>query len=461
MFNKIDIEKPHLPLYVWIIVLASVLFVGCSNVTPEIPPAEDVESETDANWDVEFGLAANGSSLRGNPKFFESQLPQEARMWYKRMWAAIKRSSSNTRGLAASGDLHKYGKRLNMHNTALLTAFRVTGDLRLLDEIDRSMQFMRGKLKDAWLDGTRDGYLNWLYLHSNNKKHKGYGKDTRGALDDVLTHAHVAAMAYAFHVNRDLKSPSGVNYAERARFWTNYLKNHFEAKWRKRNARSITYQKASFPFLKPNTNHAYTQWLRYHYYMYKLTGDKGYQNELVRMGKVIEKDYLDKITPVGKALLFEHQIVSDPRQPRGLSSGLGLQATTYVQYSASAAMELHLEGVDPFNKSFMQKFAATLSHYILDSHSSTIAVDVGGGKDVKADNGRMLKSRAVKDRGFRRPSRNTYSTYPLAVLTAYDTKNNKIRNETLKIYQRVERSSPDNPQRVHIPAAMVFTLLHK
>jgi len=41
--------------------------------------------------------------------------------------------------------------------TALLTLFRVTGDIELLEEIDRLMEIAKGRLNDS--DG--DGFRNW------------------------------------------------------------------------------------------------------------------------------------------------------------------------------------------------------------------------------------------------------------------------------------------------------------
>lgn len=448
---KSDIEKKlHPPHYilrrVWIAVFLAWLIVGCTPTTTAVVDDPVPESET-----------TEGFSLQGNPNFSESQLSNDVRLWYRRMWAAIEQSSADIARRAESGDARYYSKDLNMYNTALITALRATGDLRLLDEVDRTLQIARSKLADAWLDGSKDGYLNWLYLYTPGQSHSGYGKDTRGALDETMIHAHIAAMAYAFHVNRDLESPSGVPYGERADFWLEYLKNHFERKWRERNE-----VPSGYPFLRAHTNHAYTQWLRYYHYMYKLTGDRGYRDELVRMGKVIATDYLDKSTPIGTAFVFDHVITTDPLNTSTFSNkenAKGLQPTTYIGYSVSAALDLHLERVAPFNVTFMRKFARTLVHYVLDGDSKTVAIDIGGGINVRANNGKMLQSRAVQDRGFKRPSYSTYVDWPLAALAAYDiTNSNKIRTKSLQIYQNEEHGRLTNPKGVHIPAAMVFVL---
>jgi hypothetical protein len=219
-------------------------------------------------------------SLRGNPNFSSSRLPSEMRLWHSRLWEGIEKVEAsenvlNPEELAASGDLYKLGRFLNVYVTSLLTSLRVTGDLALLDEVDRLMEVARGELNDY----NADGFLNWRYLNedADSSSRPFYGDDYH-VMDDILTHSMVAAVAAALHENAAFST----RYAEHAAFWTNYLKNDFEAKWRTRNE-----VPSGFPFLTRDLTHPYAQWIRFHHYMYTLTGEVGYAREAARMAEQV------------------------------------------------------------------------------------------------------------------------------------------------------------------------------
>lgn len=217
-------------------------------------------------------------SLRGDPGFAEERLPADVRVWYTRMWSDLNvpRPTPDLTEHAASGDIWYLGRPLNSGISSLLAAFRVTGDLRILDEIDRVMQLARAELKDY----NGDGFLNWRYLNPRNNKQL-YPDDVGAAsMWDMETHALTAAVAYAFRVNEDLESPGGVPYKERAAFWQDYLKNHFEAKWRSRNQRPTGY-----PIVERTLLHPFSQFIRFHHYMGQLTGDGSYGEYGLEMAK--------------------------------------------------------------------------------------------------------------------------------------------------------------------------------
>src|SRR5690606_16950428 len=105
-------------------------------------------------------------SLRGDPEFTNSKLSDSQRFWYERILGSIGRRLYDK--VAASDDLYKYGRDLHTHYQSMLLAFRMTGDLRLLDEIVRLTDIQKSKLHDSWrdtLDGSqqKDGYLNWVW----------------------------------------------------------------------------------------------------------------------------------------------------------------------------------------------------------------------------------------------------------------------------------------------------------
>ena len=98
-------------------------------------------------------------SLRIDPNFTEDSLSPEARVWYDRFLASLQNPSQypNATSLASSNDTYNYGRPLNTHITTILQVFRLTGDRRLLDEVDRLAQLMRAQLKD-WSILTKGGH---------------------------------------------------------------------------------------------------------------------------------------------------------------------------------------------------------------------------------------------------------------------------------------------------------------
>src|SRR5690606_39479962 len=94
--------------------------------------------------------------------------PADAQFRYRRLWTSIDDSVYDAYKWARSDNLYKYARDLHTHVQFLLHAFRLTGDLKLLDEIDYIAEIMRGELHDSWRDvreGSaapgKDGYLNW------------------------------------------------------------------------------------------------------------------------------------------------------------------------------------------------------------------------------------------------------------------------------------------------------------
>ncbi len=365
-------------------------------------------------------------SLRVDPNFTEDSLSPEVRLWYDRFLASLQNPSQypNATSLASSNDTYNYGRPLNTHITTILQVFRLTGDRRLLDEVDRLAQLMRAQLKDWSIltkDGTvyqADGYLNWLYNYD-----AGYiGTDVQ-QMDEMLAHSLVASFAYAFYVNRDLDS----RYAERAQFWTDYLKNQFEAKWRKR--KNIP---TGFPFLTKELTHAYLQWIRYHYYMAKLTGNQAYMDEAVRMAGNIQDEIQQVSTPIGTADFWYHGMTLV-----GASSTYGPQPTHYARYTVQAAADLAAEGFNIFGQTgFMNRMANTLSYFIMNSTSSYAGNIDGSGTAESYDR---------------------YSISPWAMLGRWDN-TGKIQSETERVYKSIE-SSPDNPRRIYFPAGMLYMLM--
>jgi hypothetical protein len=362
-------------------------------------------------------------SLRGDPSFSASKLSGETKLWHDRLWAAISnsRQSPNPTELAGSNNLYDYGRGLNTYITSLLHAFRVTGDLRILDEIDRLAQIMRTKLKDSSIltvggsSPKSDGYLNWIYNRDNEYK----GTDVH-EMDDMLTHSMVAAVAYAFHINKDLNS----KYQERANFWTNYLKNHFEAKWRARKKKAT-----GFPFLEKKLTHAYAQWNRYHYYMYKLTGEKGYYDEAVRMAQVVKNGVKTVSTPIGQAAMWDHGM------PHNGGKTHGPQPSNYARYTIQAMADLSLEGFNAYAESgFMERVAHTVAALVLNKAPSALAGKIDGSGSTGVS---------------------IYGISPFAQVSLWD-KSGLVKTISEQIYKNTE-SNTSTPRRIYTPTGLMMS----
>src|SRR5690606_35599852 len=215
-----------------------------------------------------------------------------------------------------------------------LSAFRVTGDLALLDEVSRLTQHMRAQLDDAWTRryaqaaGSTDGYLNWVWDRDYSDTHRGRDLNE---IDEMRVHSGLAQVAYTFLLNADFESPNGVNYGERATFWLDYLKNHFEAKWRER--RDVPWPE--FPFLTLPHVHETLEFVRYHHYMHLLTGEEAYAKEAARLSALIFDNFRQVETDDGIALVTPRSILSMG------GSQQYLMPSVYFRHVLATVVDLH------------------------------------------------------------------------------------------------------------------------
>lgn len=307
--------------------------------------------------------------LRGDPDFDPNRLPGEMRLWHTRLWDGIDyinaaESRINPETLAATGDLYAIGRSFNTYVTTLLNALRVTKDPALLGEVDRLLEIARGQLADY----NGDGFLNWRYLNEGADVGDGgrnyYGDDYH-VMDDILAHSLIAAAAGALRENAALES----RYAEHAAFWQDYLKNHFEAKWRRRND-----EPSGFPFLSRDLMHPYVQFIRYHYYMGKLTGDESYLAEAERMAGKVTEQVRPVYTSGGPAYVWNQRFL-----PEGDGDVLPCQPFVYLQLTFQAFEDMALEGFSIFNDAFMQRVATAMTALVVEDGYRRFAKDICGG----------------------------------------------------------------------------------
>lgn len=354
------------------------------------------------------GLPAAQYSLVGDPNFNANNLPPEIRVWYDHMWAALTngRTYPDPDAIASSGDLYQIGRTLNLHVTAMLTALRVTGDLRFLDEVDRVMELARRELKDY----NNDGYLNWRWLYDpssvlcGNDHHK---------MDEMLAHTTVAAAAYALQVNGQFNPV----YAQHAAFWLDYLENHFFPKWAARGG------------IDKSLTHPFAHFMRMNYYMYRLTGGTAYLNEAERRAGVIDGMMAERNTAHGVAFTWDHRVPNMGKEP------WGCQPTGYASFTVNALTDMALEGFSYYaSDDYMRHYTITYRDLVLKYGTNQMAGNVCGSGTESF--GKFLFS-------------------GMAAMAYWDD-TGWFTSFNEQAY--ADNEIIDNPQRIFIPAYMMFTL---
>jgi hypothetical protein len=367
---------------------------------PEIDPEDPPATTTPVARDF---------SLRGDPNFSRSQLTSYQRVQYDRLWAELSDPANfnEIMRLADRDDLFTYGRQLQSYIQSILTAFRVTGDLALLDHVDIIMERMRSQLDYGWrdtndgTDGTWGKYLMWVFRYSSGPS--VYGKDNR--IDDLKTHGLIAMVAYALELNRDLASPSGRNYGAHADFWKHYLVDHFEAKLRDRFNKPGTV----FPITHHSDGHTYYSWTKWHLYMGLLTGRAGYLAEANRMADIIWGEIRSANTAAGPAYVWTSNISQ-------LSSSRNyLMTTSYAHSIYGDVVTFHFEGFHNWaQEEHLQAYARTITQFVFDTTDivrNGITADIGGDSDqagIESDSGRP------------RRTANAYTAYQYALISPWD-----------------------------------------
>jgi hypothetical protein len=376
-------------------------------------------------------------SLVASKNFSEAQLPADLRTWYGRFYRAMKSSRPrlNYTTAASSGDLFQLGRHLNPGLSDMMIALRVSGDPRIVAEMDRLMQLARAKLRDS----NGDGYLNWRYLHEPGGP-LYYGKDNH-VMDEMLTHAAVAASAYVFQLN----CPVDATYCERARFWKKYLREHFEPKWRKRN------KVPTGPnFIDKNLVHPHMQWVRYNVYMHKLTGEASYLTEAkARVGE-FQKLLREVSTPAGPAYVWGHGILE-------LNGGM-CQPTIYAGQTTRAVVDMALERFGMFaDPAVMKRFAATASYMVIYKGTQEFSRDVCAEKDRYTPGRGTLRSdpHTGTDGKVADPIlQKGFMSLPFTSLAAWDSTGRVVRTAE-QVYAEFEPED-DNPRGIPVPAGLLL-----
>jgi hypothetical protein len=403
----------------------------------QVNPVDSTEPEPAPEPEPTPPVGREAFSLRGDTNFSESQLSDEARLWYRRFWSAVNHPNQfpDMTSRANSDNIYHYARDLYRHYLALLTAFRITGDLRLLDEIERLTQIQRNKLADGWrgtldgTDGTSDGFLNWVDRHHSNNASL-YGKDT-GEVNEIKAHSILAMIAYVFELNRDLPSPSGADYGERADFWKYYLTEHFEAKWRSRNKVA----EGSFPFIIRNWAHTHSAVtsISYHYYMYRLTGVEGYLSVVEHQTNRFFNEARVVNASGREAYVWRRQL--------GGGTADYLMPTVYTRYIMADALNFYFEGLARWNDpSTMSRLANAVTHFIMDNGSDDFARDIGGGVS--------RGGYSASPTSWARETPDRYALSSFSWMAPWDS-SGKIVTVSQQVYSKVE-ANIENPRRANM-----------
>lgn len=329
---------------------------------PTVPPADGTALPPVA--DDPTAIAA-GPSLRGDPAFSLATLNSAERTWYDMTLAEIEASRSYISARASTNDLYTQGRTVGNYNAALLMALRATGDLRFLDRVAEISQAARSLLKDAWADGSRDGFIDWQWTYDASSPY--YGKDTH-PMDEAMTAGAVALVAYAFHVNRNLK-PS---YAEKADFWRGWLENHFLAKWTVRAGDPVAAWESEDRGFFKRLAHPRARQLQLAYCLWKITGNDFYRQRATAITDQLMTHV--QINPYRtSAYRWKHQI-SGPDE--------GWQRINYAEYFMGVILALSVDGyalyADPVE---MRRYTSTFRDVVLTRYGypySSMAYRVDG-----------------------------------------------------------------------------------
>jgi hypothetical protein len=384
------------------------------------------------------GARTLGVPMSGDTGFDESALPAEVVPYYQAVFNTLRRPDYYPNALAAAqtGNLYQLGRVVNVHVTTLLTLFRYTHDLRLLDAVDVPMQAARAVLSDS----NGDGYRNWRWLQ-DPRNPQWYGDDYH-VMDEIMTHGLVAAVAWAYQNNRRLDSPGGVDYGERADFWRRYLKNDFEPKWQARNNVS------DLRYLRVDLMHPYLQEIRYYHYMGLLTADSGYTQRAERLAEDLREELHEVPTDTGLAYVWGMGLRSKGSAVRYV------QPTLYANYTVQTMQDLALEGMAPFaDPEFMTEVARTVTSFILDNGSEDFSIDIAGNRAIA---GLDPAPHVADDAAYERATRAHWSIMSYSSLAHYDP-TGAIAAVNEAVFRAMERSRATAPQRIYIPAAFVIS----
>ena len=272
---------------------------------------------------------------------------------------------------ACSNNTYIQGRMLQVHIGELLDVFRLTGDKRLLDEVDRLMELTRSTI--GTFRGSQD-YAQWKPIRVTSQL-DDLSNWPKQFLNEILAHALVARVAAALKDNAHVPDTP---YGEHARQWTEYLKGEggYEEKIKHYFAPEFPFiagapfglgQEASSTwnrkFGSANLAHIYMYHVLYLHYMGRLTEDPAYAQGSMEMMNHWSRL---KVDPRGDAYVWPHSTILPDASPKDTGK-LGFAPVGYSSMTLRAAVDLALDGHPFFDDELtMSRFSRTVSYHILD-----------------------------------------------------------------------------------------------
>ena len=170
--------------------------------------------------------------------------------------------------------------------------------------------------------------------------------------------------------------------------------------------------------------HPTTQFVRYHLYMYKLTGKREYYAEAQRMTGLVK----------GAMRLSDGGYIWSHARDKG-----GCQPTLYVRLTTQAIVDVATADATLFDETFMKRLASTMAHKVLR----------------RADGSSMSYNSCGTGRDF--GDVRTYAERPYAQLAPWDA-SGRLEAAVQSAYAVAERENLDSPRSASAAATMVFTL---
>ena len=330
-------------------------------------------------WTARAFAADSDLTLLVNSGFSRSQLTPAEQGWYDLSWAHSAGCNTIVNSRSLSDDTYTYGRSVGDYTAFMLMGLRATGDRLYLDRVKVVTDAMRTTLRDAddaCVGGATDGYLNWRWRalgagsYSCTNTGGFYGRDNH-QLDEAMTHGNIALIAYAFTLNADIDTA----YASRAAYWTNYLRNHWEAKWIGRVGGDSVKAWMDNSGMYKHEAHVVANLQRAAYYLWKITGNPFYK---ARADGLTARSVANcDINPnVSTAYSWHHQVDNNDTW----------QLINYSEYTAAVFCDLSLDGYAPYsNPVEIKRFMSTWRDIVLKNSApafSSMTADVYGAGSI-------------------------------------------------------------------------------
>ena len=356
----------------------------------------------------------------------KTTLNPEIELWQQRLEYAFTHSADGqdpAKIAARASDLYILARGINVKFAALTAAYRVNRDPDTVRYMKEFLDVAYSQLKDT----NGDGYRNWLWYSGQNNSVSAckdyaeapyYCGTDRHEMDEMMAHTMIAASAYT------LKQ---AGYTADAAKWVKYLKSDFEPKWRKRNNKPN-----GMPFIEKDLFHPYTQFIRYNYYMYKLTGEAAYYDEAKRLAK---NAHTHIIETADGGVTWWHRI----KEGQKSGSTTDCPNTTYIAMVVQAFQDLSVMDSTLFDDAFMRRVAYSTREKVLN--------DKG---DPNRDGGVVYSICGIKPYSSGHPLGNN----PYAAPAPWDS-TGKIEAKQRRAYDTLKSQSRYS---VNAPAMMILSL---